>query len=909
MTYSWRSATGLGPGTNTQEGPPEISFPVSTNALTKSLTDEYNPSNQTIGWSLNVNPHKVAMSASDSISIIDTLGVNHQMYYNGTDTSQWVTGFNSVNEGTLNIFSISDSELTTHSEARALISSIFGINDTNVNTYVNGFEYRKEIGGEYAFTLNFKSALSKNELLLKYKTKVTDAAAIATNQSTKEFSNSAVLSYKNISNDYSSNDSEKAVVSSTVLTKTGVGYDYKKEEILRKIEANKNKMVLEDNTHRAYITDVIENDQTLPTNQTIKISMTDTSGGKTSYTINSVETSSPSYTNNPTAWYYLDSANGSKPTLEIDFGDAENINEKMVTIEFVTKVANSDITFNAGKALDASVANTACLHSIYNDVTENATVKIYNKFIKKFATRGSNGNSDPIINYAVGINPLHVTLEDGFTIVDTLPYGLSLDTSSFALYETDVKNTRGENGTTENNTINADTRALVNTSDGTQNLLSNGTLTFEKVTKIVGGKNVQVTQFKYVFHFEKSVWGSDAVARAAAKKKTYVLKYKGLVTDVTQTTFTNQVEVENIGYSSMSDHTDSSYYYGNGSIYAMAGNTYGRITITKVNSANPAETLNGAEFMVEQLDSVGNTLQAIHLKTSGSGSGAGKAIFRYLIPGATYRITEVSAPLGFSSVGLPKVIDTVTLGNATELSRYYSLTVSNDPGSYQVSFAKLDQYGRVVQGAEFAVYNATDDDTDPSKIIDQTTSDASGRVTFALQSTTKKNYKLKELSAPAGYTFDAATAPLYYFSIDEHGNFSGLYTGFDAATSILSGTLVTSVINQSENPPVDPPKPNNPSDSNTPSDPGTPSEPYDPDVNIVWESDKPKPTTYSPEALSAWQEAYDEWLRGVLGEKLPKTGGFVGSALLFMLGASMVGGGVYLNKKGKKHDEEETGRD
>ena len=39
--------------------------------------------------------------------------------------------------------------------------------------------------------------------------------------------------------------------------------------------------------------------------------------------------------------------------------------------------------------------------------------------------------------------------------------------------------------------------------------------------------------------------------------------------------------------------------------------------------------------------------------------------------------------------------------------------------------------------------------------------------------------------------------------------------------------------------------------------------------------------------------------------RLPKTGGLVGSAIVVLLGVTMIGGGIYLSKKNKEDNEEE----
>ena len=216
----------------------------------------------------------------------------------------------------------------------------------------------------------------------------------------------------------------------------------------------------------------------------------------------------------------------------------------------------------------------------------------------------------------------------------------------------------------------------------------------------------------------------------------------------------------------------------------------------------------------------------------------------------------------------------------------YEFVVRNHPSLFHVNFMKHDQYGRAVAGAEFTVYEGTD--TGCTTPLTTGTSNAGGVVSIDMSAQTLRagKYICKETAAPSGILFDPAVAPLYYFTLDAHGNLDGLY--LDAA---YTAPKISSIINQSTVPPATP--------QNTPGAPGTPDTPDTPADHTTTTNDPGTPKIvvgYSQEALTAWAAAQ----ASMHTKKLPKTGGFVGSAILFIVGAGMAGGGIYLSRSGKR---------
>ncbi|MDO5572834.1 MAG: collagen binding domain-containing protein [bacterium] len=189
---------------------------------------------------------------------------------------------------------------------------------------------------------------------------------------------------------------------------------------------------------------------------------------------------------------------------------------------------------------------------------------------------------------------------------------------------------------------------------------------------------------------------------------------------------------------------------------------------------------------------------------------------------------------------------------------------------------KQNRSGVGLVGATYTIYAASD--TTFSSPILSGVSDTTGTITFG-GLTKNTNYKIKETAAPTGYQISSTV-----YSVRTSGNgMANMVTALsnpDSGTNIVMDDAipVTSV--------TPAPTPDNPSN------PGTPSKnvPLAPMVPTVM------PVSYSPEALAAWTSAQ----ASVSAKRLPKTGGFVGSAILFMIGAGMTGGGIYLSRSGKK---------
>lgn len=302
------------------------------------------------------------------------------------------------------------------------------------------------------------------------------------------------------------------------------------------------------------------------------------------------------------------------------------------------------------------------------------------------------------------------------------------------------------------------------------------------------------------------------------------------------------------------------------------------IRITKVDEANSALKLEGAVFQL--LDSGGNEIGRA------TSNGSGILTFYGLDANTTYTLHELTAPTGYK---LAADISITTGADGSKTER----TVSDEQLDGTLQFVKTSSVGGLVKGAQFGIWevasvSADIPDTAPLQTV---TSGTDGRVTFTgLRGSSIKYYKVKEISAPSNFIM---STNIYVAQIAVNGAVTEFYLEGDTSKS-----LVTSVVNTY----VPPVGQNPPDDGHGGDDPGDPSpdKSYVPDTPTV----VTRMPTYSPEAIAAWNAAQ---LSLVKTKKLPQTGGFVGSALLFLLGGGLVGCGVYLGKGNshlsKKHEK------
>lgn len=173
-----------------------------------------------------------------------------------------------------------------------------------------------------------------------------------------------------------------------------------------------------------------------------------------------------------------------------------------------------------------------------------------------------------------------------------------------------------------------------------------------------------------------------------------------------------------------------------GKTVTVTNQQLGAIELTKVDSAAPQQTLDGAIFKLYQqdgttqvtADGLGNPLD-IFTTTNG------KVTIANLIPG-TYVLKELAAPTGYH----------LTTENTTvkvEPSKTTEQTIANELNKGTIEFRKTDG-ARKLTGAEFTLSY----DADPSHDVVKTVDD-NGVVQFDLEA--NKVYTVKETKNPYGY--------------------------------------------------------------------------------------------------------------------------------------------------------------
>lgn len=881
LSYGWLDTYGDGKPGQLDRNPPQIDqVPISSTAIKKSSNGNYNPATQLFTWDIVVNPHKIPMDTGAAVTMTDTMGKDMQLFCEGLpqpDVGSSVT----LNGTTL--------------------SALFG---ASVAETIQSAEYSNSTDAGYVLTVSFDPMkINGQSLSFSYKTKVIKGTDVAGNVSDVPYKNQVRLNYQRDGHDIVANSEATNKLNSKMIEKSGeylyengaAGTGYNNKYLIKwTLKVNQNKMNVTDHNNGAWICDTIADDQDFVISPDTPVKITDQP------IISSV--TDPPASQDSSHVSYADKK------LMIYFGKAENINGKELTITFYTKINNVNEFF---KNAQNTVLETA---TAYNGKTEipqdgalfcndlnpegveaDANVVIRNDFIQKIAL--DREIDDPTVKFRVGLNPQNMKIPENFTIEDKLSYGITLNPSSFKLY----KAYTNEDGVIVTKDSQTPIWSGSNTGEGNKyGILTVGTYT--------DASDRICSKFSYNFDFVKSVGWS-----ATANTWTYMLEYEATVDNLeaVNETYSNSVGTGTVGFTGFDASCEIEYSYNSANISSYTEG-YGKITVTK-QDMNTNAPLDGAVFTLT--DASGQSKSA-------TTNTSGIATFYMLIPGNKYTLKETTSPIGHLPVpagGLliaenieitttgtnnytytPTAGSTVgTLEPALSEGKNHTFVVYNHAAPFTISFAKRDQYGRAVVGATFGVYYVTDDE-DAKQLLDPiATSDNRGNVLLDLSElsiTTRTVFKIRELSAPAGINFDPETAPYYYFSIDQYGTASPIYTNND-----LAGTAVSVIRNKSTTAP--------PTTPLTPADPATPGTPSENTTNNNHSSNTSTTPTIVVKANDPAAIAQAALLQSALlaHRALPKTGGMIGSIILFVFGGLLTGCGIYLNprSKGKRKNHED----
>ncbi|WP_343209278.1 SpaA isopeptide-forming pilin-related protein [Anaerolentibacter hominis] len=491
-----------------------------------------------------------------------------------------------------------------------------------------------------------------NTFYFTFKTLVGDASFYAANAA-RVFHNEAALAAKYADKEINGTTEADYKITSTVLEKESKTYDYETQMLTWNIRVNKNKLPMDN----VVILDTIPQGQTLQEN-TLK-------AGKVGETLEAVP--SDKYT-------YEDSK------LSVTLGSIQEEWE----ISFQTKLDPDMVaSFHTDNGKAEVTNEVTMIRDNYADINVTGKTQLNNQLIGKSAayTRGND-----FIEYTIKVNQNRVVLP-AFTITDTLPKGLMLNTESIILYEASVA------------------------SDGA----------------FVKGNEVDQADYHYEYS-RRTDTNIFKLTLPNDPNKAYVLEYMALIVDV-QSSFENSAVLGSastgIGDSNKVNSVAVNSAGGGGMLAKM-----GSVTLTLLDeTGNPLQ--NGTFFLY----------QGDMLLQEGKTDSSGKITFSYLNLNKTYTLEQTEAPRGYQKT-LAKIDINPTDGNKKLTAQF-----DNKPNTGSVEFFKTDDSGRSVANAEFALF--ADSDAALTAPLLTAVSQADGKVVFA--DVPIGNYLLAETNAPSGY--------------------------------------------------------------------------------------------------------------------------------------------------------------
>lgn len=181
------------------------------------------------------------------------------------------------------------------------------------------------------------------------------------------------------------------------------------------------------------------------------------------------------------------------------------------------------------------------------------------------------------------------------------------------------------------------------------------------------------------------------------------------------------------------------------------------------NSGNP---LKGAKFKVYEVvkNKKGKEVRGKEIASGRTNAKGGFTVSGVAI-GKKYEVEEVKAPSGYAISSTTKRIK-IKAGNNN------SLTFTNDK-LYTLNIKKTSPTGGALAGAEFKVYNATNDNQKTGNAIVTKTTDSTGLIACTL--TEGKKYYIEETKAPSGYDLSSPNYQVVYLDSDKTVTFSNPY--------------------------------------------------------------------------------------------------------------------------------------
>lgn len=202
------------------------------------------------------------------------------------------------------------------------------------------------------------------------------------------------------------------------------------------------------------------------------------------------------------------------------------------------------------------------------------------------------------------------------------------------------------------------------------------------------------------------------------------------------------------------------------------------VTVTKVDSGDPAHTLAGAEFKLEVKSGADYTpVSGTSSGTSGvytyAASGTSDAVTTFVtaengslqivgLPAGEYKLTETKAPDGFLIADEWQAGKEFKLNKTDAATGAYTVTVADPPATYIFQFLKVSEADKTkpVPNAKYKLLDSTGQEVKFTKAGTEYQYSTSGTVTelitdkdgrFQLTGLPRGSYTLREIEAPAGF--------------------------------------------------------------------------------------------------------------------------------------------------------------
>lgn len=202
------------------------------------------------------------------------------------------------------------------------------------------------------------------------------------------------------------------------------------------------------------------------------------------------------------------------------------------------------------------------------------------------------------------------------------------------------------------------------------------------------------------------------------------------------------------------------------------------VTVTKVDSGDPAHTLAGAEFKLEVKSGADYTpVSGTSSGTSGvytyAASGTSDAVTTFVtaengslqivgLPAGEYKLTETKAPDGFLIADEWQAGKEFKLNKTDAATGAYTVTVADPPATYIFQFLKVSEADKTkpVPNAKYQLLDSEGQEVKFTKAGTEYQYSTSGTVTelitdkdgrFQLTGLPRGSYTLREIEAPAGF--------------------------------------------------------------------------------------------------------------------------------------------------------------